>query len=453
MELTVSELTALWDRTLSKIKAKLNDNIVYDSFFANSYIHEVDKNQIVLVVNSGLAATIIKMKYIDVVNQSINEVTGSDFDFLFVTEGDLGNLSIKKTPAKPTYFSDSVLNPNYTFKSFVVGNSNLEAYQASLMISQNPGNLYNPLFLYSDSGLGKTHLLHAIGNAIKQRFPTLRVLYIHAQEFLDEYVKYVKGDKEGISIVDWFKNSVDVLLVDDVQFLSNKKATEETFFSIYNNFYSMNKQIVLTSDQHPNKLDNLDDRLKTRFTQGLPLSINTPEKETCEAILKMKIEADDGLKISDFDEEVISFLADKFGRNIRELEGALARLLFYVINIKPTKHIDINTAMEAVKSLTDVKDDEQKLSEKRITETVAAYYNLTPFQLTSKVRTAQIAMARHIAMYLIRMLLDVPFVKIGQYFGGRDHTTVMNAVTKVENECRTNKEMEHAINTLRGKLK
>ena len=452
MELTVSELTALWDRTLSKIKVKLADNIVYDSFFAESYIHSVQGKEIVVVVNSGLAATIIKMKYIDIVSSSINEVTGSDFDLSFVLEGDCQKPSEKK-PAKPEYFSDSALNPNYSFKNFVVGPSNLEAYQASLMISQNPGHLYNPLFLYGDSGLGKTHLLHALGNAVKERFPALRVLYIHAQEFLDEYVKYVKGDKEGISIVDWFKSSVDVLLVDDVQFLSNKKATEETFFSIYNSFYASNKQIVLTSDQHPNKLQDLDERLKTRFTQGLPLPINTPEKVTCELILKMKIEASEGLEVKDFDPEVIGFLADRFGRNVRELEGALARLLFYVINIKPTKHIDIRTAVEAVKSLTDVQDDQAKLSEKRIAEAVASYYSLTPFQLNSKVRTAQIAMARHIAMYLVRMMLDVPFVKIGQYFGGRDHATVMTAVTKVDNELKTNKELQMAIEELKNRLK
>jgi chromosomal replication initiator protein len=452
MELTISELTALWDRTLSKIKTKLADNIVYDSFFAESYIHSIEGNKIIVVVNSGLAATIIKMKYFDIVSSSINEATGSDFELSFVVEGDLKTISEKK-PAKPEYFSDSVLNPNYTFQTFVSGQSNLEAFQASLMISQNPGSLYNPLYLYGDSGLGKTHLLHAIGNAIKEKFPNKRVLYVHAQEFLDEYVKYVKGDKEGVSIVDWFKNSVDVLLVDDVQFLANKKATEETFFSIYNHFYAANKQIALTSDQPPSKLRDLDERLKTRFTQGLPLSINTPEKTTCEQILKMKINHSEGLTVEDFDPEVISFLADRFGRNVRELEGALARLLFYVINIKPSKHIDIHTAMEAVKSLTDVQDDQAKLSEKRIAETVAQYYGLTLFQLNSKVRTAQIAMARHIAMYLIRMMLDVPFVKIGQFFGGRDHATVMTAVTKVDNELKTNKGMQEAIEELKNRLK
>ncbi|MCQ2911909.1 MAG: chromosomal replication initiator protein DnaA [Bacilli bacterium] len=453
MELTVSELTSLWDRTLSKIKIKIGDPIVYDSFFAESYIHSVQNNEIVVVVNSGLAATIIKMKYIDIVNSAINEVTGSDFEFIFVIESELSNLTAKKQTAKPEYFTDSVLNQNYTFKNFVVGPSNLEAYQASLMISQNPGNLYNPLFLYSESGLGKTHLLHAIGNAIKERYPALRVQYIHAQEFLDEYVKFVKGDKEGMSIVDWFKKSVDVLLIDDVQFLSNKKATEETFFSIYNNFYAANKQVILTSDQHPSKLQDLDERLKTRFTQGLAVEINTPERLTCESILKMKIQLSDGLEVKDFDEDVISFIAERFGRNIRELEGALARLLFYVINIKPTKHIDLQIAMEAVKSLTNIQDEQAKLSEKKITETVASYYGLTPFQLMSKVRTAQITMARHISMYLIRMMLDIPLIKIGSYFGGRDHTTVMNGVKKVEDELKTNKELQKAIEDLKNKLK
>lgn len=451
MEASVSEIAALWDRILVKIKSRMGDPLVYDSFFGGSYIDSIQGNQMIVVANSGLAVQILSTKYKDMVDEVVKEATESNFEIRFVKAENAKKASEAKQ-AKPAYFADSYLNPQYNFKTFVVGPSNREAYQAALLVSQNPGKLYNPILIYGDSGLGKTHLLHAIGNAVKERFPTMRVLYVHAQEFLNEYVKYITGDKGDNNIVDWFKESVDVLLVDDVQFLVNKQKTEETFFSIYNNFYSSGKQVVITSDQHPSKLNGLDERLKSRFVQGLPLSINPPEKETCESILRLRIEAN-GLNVADFDPEVISFFADKFHKNIRELEGAFDRLLFYTVNIHPTKHVDLKTAMDSVQSLVDVQDDKTKLSEEKIINVVADYYNLAPYQLTGKIRTSQIALARHIAMYLIRTMLDVPFAKIGESFGGKDHATVMNGVSKVEKNMETDHSLQKAISDLKERLK
>ena len=454
MENTVSEIVSLWGRILIKIKARINDNTVFESFFSDSYINSIRNNNMIVVVNSPLAATVINAQFKKIVEDIVHEATESDFALSFVSADQISAIEAKK-PAKPQYFADSFLNPNYTFKSFVVGPSNREAYQAALMASQNPGKFFNPILIYGDSGLGKTHLLHAIGNAAKEKNPNLNVLYVHAQEFLDEYVKYVTSGKAG-SIVDWFKESVDILLVDDVQFLSNKKATEETFFSIYNNFYNNGKQVVISSDQHPSKLNGLDDRLKSRFVQGLPLSIGAPEKETREMILKLRIEQSgqqSGLKLSDFDPEVIEYLADRFKKNIRELEGALDRLLFYIVNIRPSKRITLSVAKEAIESLASSNDDEGELSEDKIVRAVADYYNLAPYQITGKVRTSQIALARHISMYLIRNLMDAPFARIGSYFGGKDHTTVMNGVTKVEKELSVNKDLEKAINDLKARLK
>ncbi len=453
MNNSVSEIAALWDRILPRIKEEMGDNLVFDTFFDDSYIDSIQGNEMLIVVNSPVAVQVLDSKYKDMINGVLAGATQSNFVAKFVTRDQLNeNNKQESVEAAPKYFSDSVLNPNYTFKSFVVGPSNREAYQAALMASQNPGKFYNPLLIYGDSGLGKTHLLHAVGNAAKEKFPKLKVLYVHAQEFLDEYIKYVKGDREGISIVDWFKSSVDMLLVDDVQFLSNKKSTEETFFSIYNNFYAMGKQIVLTSDQHPSKLNGLDERLKTRFTQGLPLSINQPEKETCESILKLRIEAN-GLNVSDFDDDALSFLASRFGKNVRELEGAFDRLLFYTINIQPTKHISLDVAMKSVSGLVNIKDDEEKLSEQKIINVVADYYNLAPYQITGNIRTSQIAMARHISMYLIRALLDTPFKKIGKVFGGKDHATVISGVNKVEKSLKTDEALRNVIQELEKRLK
>ncbi len=454
METGISEIVALWGRILIKIKDRIGDNTVFDSFFSDSYIDSIRDNNMIVVVNSPLAATIITTQFEKIVTEIVHSSTESNFEITFVSPDEAKKLQNKK-PAKRAYFSDSILNPNYTFKSFVVGPSNREAFQAALMASQNPGHFFNPILIYGDSGLGKTHLLHAIGNAALEKNPSLRILYIHAQEFLNEFIKYVTSGGAD-SIVDWFKESVDLLLVDDVQFLANKKATEETFFSIYNNFYNNGKQVVLSSDQHPSKLNGLDERLKSRFVQGLPLSISAPEKETREKILRLRIEQSgehSGLTLTDFDEEVVGYLADRFKKNIRELEGALDRLLFYIVNIHPCKHINLPIAKEAIESLAASGDDKTELNEDKIVRVVADYYNLSPHQLTGRSRTSQIALARHISMYLIRTMLGMPLTKIGSYFGGKDHTTVMNGVSKVEKDVEKNADLKKAIAELKDRLK
>lgn len=453
MNTSISEIAQLWSRILPRIKEEMNDNMVFDSFLNDSYIDSIRDNEIVVIVNSSVAEAVLNSKYKDMIHNVVEAATETNFKVRFISS-DKAEEKNKPSPEEkePSYFSDSVLNPNYTLETFVVGDSNREAFQAALLTAKNPGKMYNPILIWGDSGLGKTHLLHAIGNAAKQNFPKLKILYIHAQEFLDQYIKYVKGDREGVSIVDWFKSSVDMLLIDDIQFLANKKNTEETFFSIYNSFYSNNKQIVITCDRPPAEINGLEERLKSRFVQGLPLCIKQPEQVTCENILKMRIETN-GLDVNDFDEDALSFLASKFGKNIRELEGAFDRLLFYTININPTKHITLKTAMDSVSGLINVKDAEEKLSEQKIINVVADYYNLAPHQITGNIRTSQIAMARHIAMYLIRTILDTPFTKIGAVFGGKDHATVMNGVNKVEKNMKSDESLKKVVNDLTERLK
>src|SRR5574344_1021985 len=451
MEISISEIACLWDRFLQKIKGKITDSIVYDSFFEGSYIYSITGNQMLVVVNSNLAVTILSSKYKDMIDGVVKDVTESNYEIRFVFEGDIKK-TIDTKPVKPAYFADAQLNKDFKFANFVVGPSNREAYQAALMVTQNPGKLFNPLLIYGGSGLGKTHLLHAIGNAVKEKYPGIRVLYVHAQQFLNEFIKYVNGQNEGTNLVDWFKDSVDVLLVDDVQFLAGKIRTEEPFFSIYNNLQTAGKQVVLTSDVNPAQVDGLEERLRSRFVSGLPLLISPIEKETCESILRLKIEAN-GLDVNDFDPEVIAYFAETFGKNVRVLEGAFERLLFYTVNIHKTKHVDLPTAMDSVSSLAEAQDAKTQLSEEKIISAVADYYSLAPYQLTGKIRTSQIAMARHIAMYLIRVLLDVPFTKIGMTFGGKDHATVMNGVQKVENSIKTDKDLAKAVAKLEARLK
>ena len=454
MNSTVSELAQLWEHVLLKVHDRINDQRVYDSFFDKTYIdsirEEADGPTIVVVTNSSLAVVVINTRYLDTVNSCIKEVTGTDLRVNFVEKGELKKI-VEEKKERPTFFADSHLDPKFSFDSFVVGDSNREAYQASLMIAKNPGKLFNPLLLHSDSGLGKTHLMQAIGNEIRKELPNAKVLYVAAADFVDEYVKFAQGYKEEQTLTQFFKTDVDCLLIDDIQFLIGKKKTMEMFFVVFADLEKAGKQIVITSDQHPNLLDGLDDRLKSRFQAGLVISIKRPDLTTSTEILKAKITAG-GLDVADFDEDVIAFLATRFSNNVRELEGSLNRLLFYAINFKPTKHITMAVTAEALQSFVSTHDPQAKLSESRIVAVVADYYNLTPSQLTGKIRTSQIALARHIAMYLMKTMLQLPFTKIGQYFGGRDHATAMKGVEKVEKSLKFDTDMRKAIDELKTKL-
>lgn len=307
MNSTVSEITQLWDHVLLKIHERLNDQRVYDSFFDKTYVDSLDGSTMIVVTNSSLAPIIIDTKYRELVDRCVQDVTGTNFQIKFVEKGELKKVQ-EEQKEKPAFFVDSHLDPKFTLENFVVGDSNREAYQASLMISKNPGKFFNPLLLYSDSGLGKTHLTQAIGNAIREEIPGKKVLYVAAADFVDEYVKFAQGYKEEQSLTQYFKTDVDCLLIDDIQFLIGKKKTMEMFFVIFADLEKAGKQIVITSDQHPNLLDGLDDRLKSRFQAGLVLSIKRPDLATSAEILRTKITAS-GLDVNDFDEDVIAFLA------------------------------------------------------------------------------------------------------------------------------------------------
>ncbi len=449
---SLSEIAQIWERVLDRVGQKINDRHIFDSFFADSYIHTVQNDEIVVVANSGLATNLLSTRYSDLISQAVLDVTQTNFKLKFLQKDQLEKIPAPKTQ-KASFFTNSFVNRKFTFDNFVVGTSNREAYQAAILIASNPGKLfnYNPLFIYSQSGLGKTHLLHAIGNYIKENASALNVLYITTDEFVDEFIKYVSGEKDKENMKDFFKN-VDVLMVDDIQFLAEKTKTEEMFFYIFNNLVNAGKQIILTSDRHPSEIRGIESRLVSRFNSGLTMNILVPDLTTRVAILKQKIQAN-GLDITYFDEDVLDFFAERFSNNVRELEGALNRLLFYVINIKQTNHITMELAMESVQPLMGSSTPTSSLTETRIINTVADYYNLTSNQITGRIRTNQIAMARHIAMYLIRSLLDMPFLKIGSLFGGKDHSTVMNAVSKVEKSLKVDNAIATAVQQLKQRLK
>ena len=451
MPISLSQKEKIWESVLSLLKETIEDRHVFDSFFATTKLYKIDGNKFIILTTSKLSYTFLSSRYLSSIENAVKNVTETNYSISFINQDD-NQSSIQTMGEEPkhNFFQSCSLNSKYTFDNFVVGNSNQEAVQASLFITTSPGESFNPLFIYSKSGLGKTHLLHAIGNHIKEKRPFYRVLYITTDAFIDEFVKYVRGNQQDESLKDFLK-TVDVLLVDDIQFLSEKNKTAEMFFNVFNYLISNGKQVVLTSDKSPNELKGLDDRLVSRFNMGLSVNIKNPDVDTCIEILKRKIEAK-SLNINDFDYDGLVYLAENFSRNVRELEGALNRLLFYKINAKHTSKIDVDTIMESVSGIKAIKDKSKTLSEERIIEAVGDYYRLTEEQIKSKVRTSQIALARQICMYLCRSLLNTPFVQIGKIFGGRDHSTVMTAVEKVENLLKTDTQLSTAISQIKKSL-
>ena len=457
MNNSISEMTRIWQQVLKLVDERLQERQIFDSFFADTYINDIKGDTITVIVNSLTAERLLSSKYIDLLKEAVGEVTEFSYNLEFKQLGDvtksknaqLGNQN--KSEEETSFFKNAEIKSELTFDSFVEGDFNKEAYRAANLISQKPGEVFNPLFIYSNSGLGKTHLLHAIGNKIKAKNPKAKILYIDANDFVDEYVKFVKGEKENETLKDFF-STVDVLLLDDVQFLENKVKTEEMFFYVYQKMINRNKQIVITSDRQPTELKGLEDRLVTRFTQGLTVKINTPDQDTCVKILEKQIE-NEGLKIENFDPAVLYFYADKFSNNVRELYGVFNRLIFYVSQMKQVEKITLDVAIEAAQNIAGTKHVATQLSETKIINVVADYYNFESSQLTGKVRTGQLALARHVAMYLIRINIDVPLSKVGAIFGGRDHTTVMNGILKVENMLKTDEALKAAIEELQKRIK
>lgn len=318
---------------------------------------------------------------------------------------------------------EDLLNPRYTYDTFVVGPTNQFAYAASLGVCENPGHQYNPLFLYGGSGLGKTHLMHAIGHKIRDKFPTLKVVYLSSEKFTNEMINAIRDNTTEAFRAKY--RSVDVLMVDDIQFLSNKDRTQEEFFHTFNSLHQANKHIVISSDRPPKEISSLEERLRSRFEGGLTVDIQPPDFETRIAILRKKAMTD---KYNDVPDDVMALIASRITTNIRELEGALTRVIVYA-SVKG-EPVTIELATRALGELF----PENRLSPltiEKIQQISAEYFHLKKEDLTSKKKTQQLAFARQVSMYLCRELTDSSFPRIGELFGGRDHTTVMHAHQKI----------------------
>ena len=442
--------TNVWDQVLDNLRSRENmDYEVINTFFTNIQIYDLTDTKAILATDNIVTKRICSDS-LDLIQAAFIEVLQLDEPIIveLYTQFELPDNNkdeLKEIQINIKEFESMPIQPDRTFDNFVVGDCNRESQVASFACALKPGEFYNPLFIYGNSGLGKTHLLMAIGNYVKTNYPDKKVYYIESLKFVDKVVKAIQNNQ-----IDQFKHYMcnqDLLLVDDIQFLAGKEKSHEIFFSVYNELVNNRKQICIASDRHPKEIKGLEDRLISRFSSGLSVGIDSPEFETSLAILRMKIK-NSGNEIEDVDERGLNYIASNFSGNIRDLEGAWNRVLFYAIMFQQNKnYIEFETIVNALKNQV-VVSEKDGLSSKKIIKCVADYYGLTRSQITGKTRTKNISNARHISIYLCRKLLDLPYMKIGEEFGNRDHTTIISACNKVEKEIKKDNNFLAAVNEI-----
>lgn len=439
-------LSEIWNKLISYLKANSDiDDIIIENYYSPCYLYQLSNEKAIIVAPSIIHKQVILHESAKLQAALIEILNLEDpilVEIYMESELPATDYILKKVNYDDSDFQSMPIQQDRTFDNFIVGDCNREAHAAALACAINPGKFFNPIFLYGNSGLGKTHLLMAIANYVKKNDPTKVVYYVESLKFVEIVVKAIQDNK-----IEEFKHymySVDLLLIDDIQFLAGKEKSHEIFFTIYNELVNNKKQVCIASDRQPREIKGLEDRLISRFSSGLSVGIDSPEFETSLAILQSKIKQN-GYGIDDVDEEGLAYIASNFSGNVRDLEGAWNRVLFYAIEFQPDGGcIKFTTVMSALKNQA-VVSDKTGLSPKKIIKVVADYYGLTHQQITSKTRTKNISSARQISIYLCRKHLDIPYNKIGDEFGGRDHSTIISACTKVENQIKKDENFAKAI--------
>ena len=445
---------SLWENFLEKIKSRIS-SLSYETWFKTTKLVSLDNNIAKVLVDLPIQKKQLQEVWYKTIVEVFSEITNTSFDFEFVLEDEMeltNNIPVENIGVPINTPEKSNLNSKYTFDSCIVGDSNRFAYMAAVSVAQNPGKAYNPLFIYGSSGLGKTHLMHAIGNFIIEN-SNKKVIYVTSEQFISDFLNMNKKDENGTNFnyIDIFKNKyrkVDVLIIDDIQFLGGATQTQQEFFNTFNDLYDDNKQIIISSDRSPDDLKKLEDRLRTRFNWGLSVNIYPPDYEMRIEILKKKIIGQN--MTGTISDDVVAYIANNCDSDVRQLEGALTRVIAYATMFN-TQDIDLNLAIDALKDYLS-KASFTKNNIQKIQQVVAEYYNITVEDLKSKKRKASIAFPRQIAIYLCRTLTNESFPKIGIQFGGRDHSTVMHSVDKIENELKTNPQFKNILENLKSKI-
>ena len=463
-------VTEKWNEIIENLRLEHSlSDVSFKTWILPLKVYDVIENTVYILVTldgTGDYIDYIEKKYLLPFKVSIAEITGIEYDVKFIPDNtselkkveEIANAHKKKAAAH-TKKNDNLLmieranlNPRYTFDTFVVGKNNNFAHAASLAVAESPGEVYNPLFLYGGVGLGKTHLMHSIAHFILEKDPKKKVLYVTSEAFTNELIESLRSGKTGNELPmtafrDKYRN-VDVLLIDDIQFIIGKESTQEEFFHTFNHLHVAGKQIIISSDKPPKDIETLEARLRTRFEWGLIADISAPDYETRMAILKKKIESDQ-LERYHIPEDVLQFIATNIKSNIRELEGSLNKLIA-LYKLK-NEEINISLAAEALKDLISP-DENRKITPELIIETVSEHFGISVADLKSASRDAKTTSARHIAMYLCRSMTDTPLKMIGSLLGGRDHSTVKHGVDKVSKDMENNDSLKNTISIIQKKI-
>lgn len=458
----------IWSNFLNSIKNEMTP-LSFNTWFKDTELYEYKDGLAKIIVPMGMFKRHLATRYYDLIVTTLSDIVGDNVDIQFFLKEELEEEEKQKEsiipfdnysqqPVNNTFIEKierrhkSNLNPNYTFESFIVGNSNKFAQAAALDVAENPGNIYNPLFIYGNSGLGKTHLMHAIGNYIEQHSDK-KVLYVSSDQFINDFLGINKKDEHGknFDYVSYFKDkyrNIDVLIIDDIQFFQGATQTQNEFFHTFTTLYNDNKQIIISSDRSPDDLKLLEDRLRTRFCWGLTADIYPPDFDLRVAIVKKKIIGESIEK--NIPDDVIEYIASNVGSDVRHLEGSITRLLAYS-TIMGGADITLDLAIEVLKDYVN-KGYSEKNNINRIQRIVAEHFQVSVDDMKSKKRSANLAFPRQVAMYLCRKLTDESFPKIGIEFGGKDHSTVMHSVEKIEKEMQTNRELANIIEKLKKEI-
>lgn len=451
----------IWSNFLKQIKDELT-SLSFETWFKETSLYKFDNGKAYIIVPMKIHKKHLEDNYSELIINGLYNLTNTNYELIFMLSEEIEEQEKNKISTNPVDnnfspgnlfnndgYVNSNLNNKYNFDNFIIGSSNKFAQAAALSVAENPGTMYNPLFIFGNSGLGKTHLMHAIGNYIVDN-SNKRVLYVTSDQFIEDFVGTSKKDDEGnnFNYIDFFKNkyrNVDVLIIDDIQFLGGATQTQKEFFHTFNTLYNDSKQIIISSDRSPDDLKLLADRLRTRFCWGLTVNIFPPDFELRTNILKRKISA--GNFETEIPEDVIEYIASNIGTDVRQLEGSITRLIAYSTIMGGAK-ITLDLAIEALKDFIS-KGISEKNDIHRIQKIVSEYFQISVEDIRSKKRSSNISFPRQIAMYLCRTMTSESFPKIGTEFGGKDHSTVMHSVEKIEKEIKVNKDLSNIIEKLK----
>lgn len=448
-----------WNDILKYLKEEYEiSDVSFDTWLLPLEVYALEQpgNIVKIIVPDANFLGYIKKKYSVMLKVSIEEVTGIKCDTVqFLVEEDIvpepasANQLIQNNTntVSPATLQNANLNPKYTFDTFVVGANNNLAHAASLAVAESPGEIYNPLFIYGGVGLGKTHLMHSIANFILKNNPKAKILYVTSEKFTNELIDAIRN-KNNISTTEFrekYRNN-DVLLIDDIQFIIGKESTQEEFFHTFNALHEAKKQIIISSDKPPKEIETLEERLRSRFEWGLTVDIQSPDYETRMAILRKKEEME-GYNI---DNEVIKYIATNIKSNIRELEGALTKIVA-LSKLEKKREIDIELAEKALKDII-APGDKQEVTPEFIIQIVADHFNLTPLDIMSAKRSKEIVYPRQIVMYLCRTMTETGLQNIGKALGGRDHTTILHGIKTISADLEKNPSLQNTIDILKKKI-